>query len=331
MNFRLPDEVRLEVSTPLPGETALNKEDPDVFVPKVWIGLAGGAVAIIIWAGWIAATRFAVSGDAGQAAPTDPLVLAICRAGLPAFLLAPVIWRRGLIPRGARIWPVILMALGWGAPFTFFVGEGLKTVPASLFGPLVPGMAPIIVTVLAFMVFGTRPTRAFVTGLALIVTAMASILGQWIWRGEMDAMSGAPWLLMASFGISVYTIMFRVSALSAIEATAYLSLYSLPMLLVWAVLDPAGLEGPTWPEWAWHALTQGVLTGICAVLAYGLAVRHLGALRGSTANALVPVCAALTGTAVLGESMTQLDWVAVAAASLGVAVVNGLFTRRAAR
>ena len=96
---------------------------------KPWLGLLGGAVAVVIWAGWISATRFSVSGDAGAMPATDPLVLAICRAGLPALVLAPVIWRRGLVPRGARLGPILLMALGWGAPFTFFVGEGLKTVP----------------------------------------------------------------------------------------------------------------------------------------------------------------------------------------------------------
>lgn len=295
---------------------------------RPWLGFAGGAVAVAIWAGWISATRFAVSGDAGAVAPTDPLVLAICRAGLPAVVLAPVIWRRGLVPEGARLGPVLLMALGWGAPFTFFVGEGLKTVPASLFGPLVPGMAPIIVTVLAWALLAERPTRQFVWGLALIGSAMAAILGEWVWHGEMAALGGAPFLLMSSLGISIYTIMFRASGLSAIEATAYLSLYSIPILGIWAMITPDVLAAPSMGEWGFHAITQGLLTGVGAVLAYGLAVRHLGAVRGSTANALVPVCAALVGWTVLGEQITQLEWLAVIAASLGVAVVNGVFVRR---
>ncbi|MEM1300139.1 MAG: DMT family transporter [Pseudomonadota bacterium] len=295
---------------------------------KPWLGLLGGAVAVAIWAGWISATRFAVSGSGGT--PTDPLVLAICRAGLPAVVLAPVIWRRGLVPAGARLGPILLMALGWGAPFTFFVGEGLKTVPASLFGPLVPGMAPIIVTVLAWLVFREHPSRQFIWGLALIGSAMAAVLGQWLWHGEFAALAGAPFLLMASLGISVYTLMFRASGLSAVEATAYISLYSLPVLAIWALLVPEALFVPGPSEWAFHALTQGLLTGVGAVLAYGLAVRHLGAVRGSTANALVPVCAALVGVSVLGEALTMLEWGAVVAASLGVAVVNDVFSRRRA-
>lgn len=288
----------------------------------------GGAIAVLIWSGWITATRYAVSDGGGSA--TDPLVLAICRAGLPALILAPVIWRRGLLPKGARLGPVILMSIGWGAPFTFFVGEGLKTVPASLFGPLVPGMAPIIVTVLALLIFRDRPSRQFLWGLALIGGAMAMILGEWLWHGDFAALQGAPFLLMSSLGISVYTVMFRISGLNAVEATAYLSLYSLPVLLVWFLLVPDAVVGLSVGEWGFHALTQGLLTGVGAVLAYGLAVRHLGAARGSTANALVPVCAALVGTSLLAERLTGLEWVAVVAASLGVAVVNGIFSRKSA-
>ena len=285
------------------------------------LGLLGGAVAVAIWAGWITVTRYAVS-DPGQR--VDPLILAICRAGLPAIVLAPVILKRGLVPEGARFWPIVAMAYGWGAPFTLYVGNGLMTVPASLFGPLVPGLAPIIVAVLAWAIFAEKPGRNLIAGLALIGTAMISILGQWLGDGDMAALGGVPWLLMASLGISIYTVMFRISGLKPLEATAYISLYSFPMLAVWALIDPAPLSVPSLGQWGFQLLTQGLVTGIGAVLAYGIAVRHLGAVRGSTANALVPVCAALLGVSLLGESLSLLSWCAVIAASVGVAVVNGL-------
>ena len=292
---------------------------------KIWLGLTGGAVAVAIWASWIVVTRYAVS-DPG--ARVDPVVLAICRAGLPAVVLAPIIWRRGLLPKGARFWPLVLMALGWGAPFTGFVGMGLQTVPASLFGPLVPGLAPILVACLAWAIFRERPGAQFAAGLALIGLAFALIVGQWLAEGRIEALGGAPWLLLASLGISIYTVMFRLSGLSPIEATAYISLYSFPMLLVWGLLKADAVVEPDLAEWGFHLLTQGLITGVFAVLAYGTAVRHLGAARGSTANALVPVCVALLGVLVLHETLTVLDWVAVVAASLGVAAANGLLFRR---
>ncbi|MEM7746255.1 MAG: DMT family transporter [Pseudomonadota bacterium] len=286
------------------------------------LGVLGGALAVVIWAGWISATRFAMTER------VDPLVLAICRAGLPALVLAPVIWRRGLVPPGASFWPVLLMAVGWGAPFVYMVGNGLATVPASLFGPIVPGLAPILVALLAWAILGARPGIHLVAGLVLIGGAMAAVLGQWLTGGDWAALAGVPYLLAACFGISLFTVMTRLSGLGPLEATAYISFYSLPMLAAWAVLVPEALTQPTLGEWGFHLVTQGLATGIIAVLAYGMAIRHLGPVKGASFNALVPVGAAVVGVSVLGETMTPLDWVAVVAASLGVAVVNGVFRRR---
>ena len=83
--------------------------------------------------------------------------------------------------------------------------------------------------------------------------------------------------------------------------------------------------GLGWQNLAFHAGVQGVLSGLVAVLAYGMAIRHLGALRGSTANAMTPVCAAIVAVALLGEEITWLDGLAVTCSSLGVAAVNGVF------
>ena len=286
---------------------------------KPWLGLLGGAVAVLIWAGWISATR------QSMVERHDPLVLALFRNGLPALILAPVWLRRGLVPKGARIWPIILMTLGWGTPFTLFVGAGLAHVPASLFGPLVPGLAPILVAGLGWAIFAERPGRGAALGLGLIALAFAGVMGQWLAEGNWAEMQGVPFLLMASLGISIFTVMLPRSGLNPVEGTAYICLYSLPLLAIGFALRPGAFAGLDATDLAVHALVQGLLTGLCAVLAYGMAIRHLGALRGSTANALVPVCAALTAMALLGETPTWIDWVAVAAASLGVAAVNGVF------
>jgi len=286
---------------------------------KPWLGYLGGATAVAIWAGWISATRFAMTEE------VHPLVLAIMRNGLPALLLAPVWLRRGIVPKGASLPAIVMMTLGWGAPFTIFVSLGLTTVPASLFGPLVPGLAALLVAGLAWGLFGARPRIGAVLGLGLMALALSAVLGQWIGEARWAEMQGAPWLLMASLGISIFTIMLPRSGLTPVEGTAYITLYSLPLLVLGLALQPHAFDGLSWGQIGFHALTQGVLTGLIAVYAYGMAVRHLGAMRGSTANALVPVCAALIGMAALGEQPSPIDWVAVTASSLGVAAVNGAF------
>ena len=117
------------------------------------------------------------------------------------------------------------------------------------------------------------------------------------------------------------------SGLNPVEATAYICLYSLPLLALVLLVRPDAFAGETLQSLGWHALVQGVLTGLIAVLAYGIAVRHLGPVRGSTANALVPVTAGIASILLLGEVPNSLDWLAIAASSLGVAAVNGAFDR----
>lgn len=285
------------------------------------IGMLGGLVAVLIWSGWIVATRDAMSGT------TDALVLALMRNGLPAMILAPVWLKRGIIPKGAHLPSVLWMTIGWGAPFTLFVGAGLEHVPAGLFGPLVPGLAPLIVAGLAWAFFANRPGRGVALGLALMAVALLSVLIQWIDEGNWAEMTGAPYLLMASLGISIFTVTMPRSGLNPVEATAYICLYSLPIIAVFMLIRPDIFAGETPQSLAWHGLVQGIITGLGAVLAYGIAIRHLGAVRGSTANALVPVVAAVAAMALLGESLTWIDWVAVFCSSLGVAAVNGAFKR----
>ncbi len=288
---------------------------------KPWLGLLGGAVAVLIWSGWISATRYSMVER------VDPMVLAAFRHGLPALILAPVWLRRGIIPRDANVGAILMMTLGWGMPFTLMVSIGLTNVPASLFGPLVPGLAPLLVAGLGWAIFARVPGRGAALGLGLMAIALVAVLGQWVASEKWEQMGGTPFLLAASMGISLFTVMLPRSGLNAVEATAYICLYSLPFLALGTALQPDAFDGLDLGQLGFQALVQGLLTGLGAVLAYGLAIRHLGPLRGSTANALVPVCAALVAMVLLSESLTPLDWVAVASSSLGVAAVNGMFDR----
>lgn len=292
---------------------------------KQWLGLLAAAVAVTIWAGWISATRFAM------VEAYDPLFLAFCRNIVPAVVLLPVIWRRGIIPRGASRPAVALMALGWGVPFVMFCGIGLQTVPASLFAPLTPGPAPILVALIAAGLMGERLRGEVIAGLVLVALGLALILGEWIATADREALAGAPWLLAASLGFAIYTVNFRRSGLSPVEATAYVSLWSLPLVLPLWWLRPDAFSGISASEWALNLGVQGLLAGIIAAVAYPLAIRHLGTVRGSMANALMPVAAALGAILLLGEQPGTAGWAAIALASLGVAAANGAFRRRRRR
>jgi drug/metabolite transporter (DMT)-like permease len=286
--------------------------------------LAAGA-AVLVLAGWIVVVRFAMTEAVA------PELLALFRYGIPALVLAPVWLRRGVLPRGRAGLALLLMTLGWGAPFVFWTAEGLRHVPASLFGPLVPGLMPILAALLGLLFFGESLSRAARAGMALIGISLALLLGQWIAGGGATALAGAPYLVAAAFGWAVYAVMFRRSGLSPIEATGLVGLWSLPIVGFFILLRGDPFAGLAAGEIAFHAVTQGLVTGLGAVLAYGFAIQRLGMVRASAIIALVPVCAAVMGVAFLGETIGALDWLAVALTSLGVATANGALDRWLAR
>ncbi len=285
------------------------------------LGYVAALVAVLIWAGWITITRFAMTEK------VEPVVLAVFRYGIPALALAPFWIRRGIVPRGGSLKALILMTLGWGFPFVLWTGEGLKTVPAGLMGPLVPGFAPLLVGLLGWLIFRDAVGRSALLGYVLISAGVGTVLGQWAASGDLSALSGAPFLICGALGWALYTVWFRRSGLNPIEATTYVGLYSLPALAVLAAWKHDAFASVELGDMAFHALTQGVATGIGSVIAYGIAIQQLGTVRASATIALVPVCTGILGAIFLGERLTMVDWLAIMLASLGVAMANGVFDR----
>ena len=289
---------------------------------KPWLGLLGGAVAVLIWAGWISATRWSMVER------IDPLVLAAMRNGLPALILAPVWLRRGHHSARCQSGRGLDDDAGLGHAVHADGGDGVADGSGlACSGLWCRGLRRCWWRGWAGPIFSRVPGRGAALGLGLMAVALACVLGQWIAAGRWQEMGGAPFLFAASLGISIFTVMLPRSGLNPVEGTAYICLYSLPFLGLGLLLRPGAFVGLDAGDLAFQAVTQGLLTGLIAVLAYGVAIRHLGPLRGSTANALVPVTAAVFAILLLSESLTPLDWVAVACSSLGVAAVNGVFDR----
>ncbi len=278
------------------------------------LGLLAAATATLIWAGWIVAVRGSVSG----AAALSPLDLALLRYGGPALLLAPVWLRRGPLPAGVARWRVAAMVLGWGAPFVLLGAQGLKTADVGLFAALTPGGMPLWLAALAFAFAGARFGGRALLGLALIALAEALALA-----GAEPAMrAGAPWLMAASAAWAVYTLAYRGSGLSPVEATAIISFWSSALLLPLALVAGTGLFALSPQAFAAQFLMHGVLSGVVSVAAFALAIRELGAARAAAFSALVPALAVLGAFVALGETPRPLTLVAVLSAAAGVTLMN---------
>ncbi|MEX2520786.1 MAG: DMT family transporter [Paracoccaceae bacterium] len=284
--------------------------------PSLAIGYFAILTSVLIWAGWIVAVRDAM------VTKHAPLDIALLRYGAPAILLAPYWLRKGVFPKGESPLMLIIMTLGWGGPFVLMISQGMKTVDASLFGPLVPGLLPMVVALWGYVVEGDTMRLGRLLGLGFIAAAVVLVLGPAVAGGDPGLLAGAPWLVCACFGWSAFTIAFRRTNLSGIEAAAYVCLYSTPFLLVAAMIAGTGLFEYPARELAFQVTVQGVLSGAISVGFYGYAVRTLGLASTASFTCLVPVLAAIGGLVMLGETVGPAGWAASASACVGVLLVN---------
>lgn len=279
-------------------------------------GYAGVIAAVLIWSGWIIATRDSVTRN------LLPIDIAILRYGVPALFLAPIWLKKGIFPKGESPLLLAIMTLGWGGPFVYLISSGLLHVPAYLFGPLVPGLLPMVVAAFGVLILREKINGMRWLGLAFIAAAVIFVVAPSLMTADIDILAGAPWLVTAACGWAAFTIAYRYTNLSGVEAAAYVCLYSLPLLAFGAYVDGAQILTLSVGELLWQGFIQGVLSGIGSVVGYAYAVRALGLPRASAFTSLVPPLAAVGGWLILGEAVSPTGWVSVFCACLGVYLVN---------
>ena len=85
----------------------------------------------------------------------------------------------------------------------------------------------------------------------------------------------------------------------------------------------ASLVRSAWGDLAPQAFERVLLTAIASLVFYGCAVSILGASSGAAFAALSSAMTEVMAVPVLGEWPTAMDWIAIAAISVGVYVVSG--------
>ena len=86
------------------------------------VGVAAALVTLSVWTAWIVATRAAVAGQGHF----SPGILILIRFGVSTLLMAPILWRMGLVPRGLN-WPRRIGLLMSGSPYVCLVGLGMRS------------------------------------------------------------------------------------------------------------------------------------------------------------------------------------------------------------
>ncbi len=287
-------------------------------------GYAGAFVTVLIWAGWILATRH----TAGTALGT--IDLGLIRYGVPALVLMPVWLKSGLLPRKLPAHLLVLMVAGSGALFFQVAAFAIHATPASSVGVLLGGSMPLATALIGITLFGERPDRMRVIGFAAIVAGVVLLLARSLAGTTGTGWTGYVLLPAAATLWAIYTHAFRRSGLSPLEGSALIAVWSFAIHLLLAGIYGSTLASVPLKEIALQVTSQGLLSGLVAMVAYGVAVRSLGGTQAAAFTALTPVLAMIGGAMLLGEQIGPFEIVAAIITAAGVALSTGILSPRKA-
>jgi drug/metabolite transporter (DMT)-like permease len=281
-------------------------------------GALYGLAAVSIWSGWIVVARL------GLKSSLTPWDIAALRFGVAGLLLLPYVRSNGLALDRLGWIGLAAIVLGGGAP-VLFANAGLMFAPAAHAGALFPGVMPLMVALLAAAILGEPFTGAKKIGFVLILVGAFGIA----WRAGSDAIDSRQTLghllfLGSALAWACYTVAMRGARLGGLHAAAIAAVGALILYLpIYLLVAGASLASAPWGDIALQAFVQGILTAIVSLIFYGRAVSILGASSGAAFAALSPAMTALMAIPILGEWPSAMDWIAIAAISVGVYVVSG--------
>ena len=288
------------------------------------IGYAGAIVTVLIWANWILATRHTAETQ------MSTIDLGMIRYGVPALILAPVWWRTGLLPKGVPLKLLALMVCGSGALFFQLTTFAIQFTPASAAGILLGGSMPLAAALIGVTLFRERLDVTRWLGLAGIVAGVVILLARSLY-GVQISWEGFTLLPLAALLWASYTHAFRRSGLSALQSSAIIAVWSFLIHVGLAFVFGSSLASVPLQEIGLQIVSQGLLSGLAATLAYGLAVQALGGTQAAAFTAITPVLATIGGGFLLGEEIGAAGIAAAVVTGIGVALSTGLVARKSAQ
>jgi drug/metabolite transporter (DMT)-like permease len=287
------------------------------------VGAAWGLFAISIWVGWILLTRYGVTTSLS---PYDITALRFACAGL---LLAPIVIRQGfgIALIGWRTW--LIICVGAGVPYVMIASSGLQFAPAAHAGALIPGTMPLWAALLAMIFLHEKIAGPRKIGLLLIPVGIVIFVGAGLTHFETGHWRGHLLFLTAAFCWASFTAAMRVASLkgfTALHAAAVVSVVSaLWYLPVYAFLLPHRIAEAPMSAVVIQTIYQGIFVSIISLFAYARAVSILGASLGASFASLVPVLAMLAAIPLLGEVPRPIDYLGIAAVTIGVFLSSGAY------
>lgn len=278
---------------------------------KPWLGLLAALCCTGIWSGFILVSRMATFSE------LTIYDVAGLRFALAGALVLPLVWK--FWPRQLKIWQVLFLASGPGVPYALLNYAGLEYAPAAYAGVFVNGMLPIASAITAAIWLKEMPGLYKTIGLLIVLAGCGTMAfstgaatGPDVWIGELLFITSAA--ILGSYMVSLRVWQLTWQNLLVVVPVTNLVLF----VPLWLIFLPSNVSTAPMNEILLQALYQGLGPSLAAIVAFTLAVRHLGALPTAALMALVPAIVAIAAIPLLNEWPARIEWIGIAAVVAGI-------------
>lgn len=277
-------------------------------------GYLFGAIAVLIWSGFILVSRF---GGMGPLLPAD--VIAI-RYFTCSILLLPF-WLF-LYPFNLLNRKLIIAALIGGLGYALFAFQGFKTTPASHAAILLPGLLPLFISLISYFSKSEAFTPIKWIGIGMISVGIFCLFWYDILT-ENGITGGQLWFVGAALCWGTFSVLIKRWQISPWQATVSLAVVTACVYLpVYAFTMEKNLSVQHWQHIALQGFYQGFLATIVQMLCYVQAVRRIGPATMGSMMAMVPLIAGFASIALYDEPMSTPLLVCLVLVSCGVYTAN---------
>ncbi|MAZ04431.1 MAG: hypothetical protein CMN56_14960 [Sneathiella sp.] len=284
--------------------------------PNAAIGISAALIIVIIWSGWLVASRAGVQSEL-----TVYDIMAF-RFGISGLLALPYVlyakpWRHMTIRNMA------LAAVVTGVPYCLVLFAAFNYAPAAHGAVFMNGILPTLVMIFGYFLFKEKPNRQQIIGAILIITgascAAFGVSGFDIgstWLGDLMFVAAATFFVLylmmnRAWRLSVSQIWFCGSILNA-----------LVFVPVWWLFLPTGIPEVPTDQLLLQMGYQGILPNMVGLVLVSIAVRNVGPSVTAAIMSGVPASGALLGYIFLGEELTWLGIMSLLILTPGIIIAS---------
>jgi drug/metabolite transporter (DMT)-like permease len=294
-------------------------------------GYAYALGAALIWTGFILVSKM---GGMSELLAFD--VMAIRYITCAAILL-PIWWFKSrfklFTPR------LIICSLIGGLAYALCAFSGFQLASASHAAILLPGMMPLFIIVLSFLI--NQESHSIQKWLGTVVITLGILV---LFMGELGLFTGIKetfvlnittllgdaWLVAAAFLWALFSVLIKRWQITPWQVTVSLALLTcLFYLPIYLAFLPKAFSQASWADILLQAFYQGIMATIIQMILYVKAIQKIGPAEMGAVMSIVPVISGIAAIVIFNEQVSEALIIGLVLVSLGAWLAHSrLFKRK---